>query len=51
MTGTPISQGLFSKIFSTIKQAVKGDETFDFTSGSIKKAVILLAIPMVLEMT
>lgn len=50
MTETPISQGLFSKIFSTIRQAVKGDETFDFTSGSIKKAVILLAIPMVLEM-
>lgn len=40
----------FSRVFSTIKTAVKGDESFDFTTGSIKKAVILLAIPMVLEM-
>ncbi|TGD57601.1 MATE family efflux transporter [Flavobacterium humi] len=40
----------FSRIISTIKTAVKGDESFDYTTGSIKKAVILLAIPMVLEM-
>ncbi|MGH2664610.1 MATE family efflux transporter [Flavobacterium sp.] len=40
----------FTRIFSTIKTAIKGDESFDFTTGSIKKAVILLAIPMVLEM-
>lgn len=50
MTETIIKKSLFSKIFTTIKQALKGDESFDYTSGSIKKAVILLAIPMVLEM-
>ncbi|WP_417943059.1 MATE family efflux transporter [Flavobacterium sp. RS13.1] len=50
MTETTIKKNLFSKIFITLKQALKGDESFDYTSGSIKKAVILLAIPMVLEM-
>ncbi|WP_300570442.1 MATE family efflux transporter [Flavobacterium sp.] len=50
MTEATISKSLFSRIFSTLKTAIKGDESFDYTSGSIKKAVILLAIPMVLEM-
>ena len=50
MTETTIQKSLFSKIFITLKQALKGDESFDYTAGSIKKAVILLAIPMVLEM-
>jgi putative MATE family efflux protein len=50
MTETTIQKSLFSKIFTTLKQAIKGDESFDYTVGSIKKAVILLAIPMVLEM-
>jgi putative MATE family efflux protein len=50
MTETSIKKSLFSKIFTTLKQALNGDESFDYTSGSIKKAVILLAIPMVLEM-
>lgn len=43
-------RNLFSRIFILIKQATKGDENFDYTNGSINKAVILLAIPMVLEM-
>ena len=50
MTETTIKKNLLSKIFTTLKLAIKGDESFDYTAGSIKKAVILLAIPMVLEM-
>ncbi|MFV8324563.1 MATE family efflux transporter [Flavobacterium sp. ZS1P14] len=50
MTGTTLEKNLFSRIFTTLKQAIKGNQSFDYTSGSIKKGVILLAIPMVLEM-
>ncbi len=39
----------FSRIFSIIRQSLNG-ETQDYTTGSIRRAVILLAIPMVLEM-
>jgi hypothetical protein len=49
MSEAHIQKSLFSKIFNTLKLAIKGDESFDYTSGSIKKAVILLAIPMVLR--
>jgi putative MATE family efflux protein len=36
-------------VYKVIKQALEGAE-FDYTKGSIKKAVVLLAIPMILEM-
>ncbi|MBS1742475.1 MAG: MATE family efflux transporter [Bacteroidetes bacterium] len=39
-----------SGIYSLIRQALKGEE-MDFTTGSIRRAVILLAIPMMLEMS
>jgi putative MATE family efflux protein len=35
--------------YSLLKQSIRGDE-MDYTSGSIRKAVIMLAIPMMLEM-
>jgi putative MATE family efflux protein len=38
-----------ARIYAVIKQSLSG-ETMDYTQGSIRKAVILLAIPMVLEM-
>jgi putative MATE family efflux protein len=37
------------KIFSFIARAIKGEE-MDYTIGSIRKAVFMLAIPMILEM-
>ena len=39
-----------SNIFSLIKQSLNG-ELLDYTQGSIRRAVILLAIPMMLEMS
>jgi len=35
--------------FALIRQAIRGDE-MDYTAGSIRRAVIMLAIPMMLEM-
>jgi hypothetical protein len=37
-----------SKIWQAIKQSLNGEEQ-DYTQGSIRKAVFLLAIPMILE--
>jgi putative MATE family efflux protein len=39
-----------SYFFSLVKQSLKGGE-YDYTQGSIKVAIILLAIPMILELS
>ncbi len=49
MTTYQNASNRLSSVFSLIRQSLNG-EMQDYTSGSIRKAVILLAIPMVLEM-
>ena len=39
-----------SLFFSLVKQSIKGEE-HDYTQGSIRQAIILLAIPMILELS
>ncbi|MES2593630.1 MAG: MATE family efflux transporter [Bacteroidota bacterium] len=39
-----------AKFFSALKQSLNGEEQ-DYTQGSIRKAVFLLAIPMILELS
>lgn len=39
-----------SGYFKIIIQSIKGEGEYDYTHGSLKKAVVLLAIPMMLEM-
>jgi len=49
MSQSVTKQGKVSSFFSVLKQAIKGQEV-DLTSISIKRAIVLLAIPMMLEM-
>src|SRR5258707_12457917 len=37
-------------LFRAVRDAILGDPHRDFTSGSIPRAIVLLAVPMVLEM-
>src|SRR4051812_2689063 len=39
----------FKEIVATVRQSLKGEE-HDYTRGSISQAVVLLAIPMILEL-
>jgi putative MATE family efflux protein len=43
------TKGKLSRIFTLLKQSLQG-ENIDFTKGSMRRAVLLLAIPMMLEM-
>lgn len=36
--------------WQTVRQALRGAEGYDFTQGSIRRAIVLLSIPMVVEM-
>jgi len=40
----------FKKVFVTIRQSLKSEQQ-DYTQGSVPRAVILLAIPMILELS
>lgn len=44
-----IAQNKISKAFYLLIQAIKGEQQ-DYTTGSLRKAIFLLAIPMVVEM-
>ncbi|HWB93043.1 MAG TPA: MATE family efflux transporter, partial [Puia sp.] len=43
-------ENTFSRVAFVLRQALSGQEQ-DYTSGSIRRAVILLSIPMILEMS
>jgi len=49
ITETKMIETRIQRIGRVLRQAVNGDEQ-DFTSGSIDRAIVLLAIPMILEM-
>lgn len=50
MSETMTSTNKISSFYTLLKQAIRGDE-MDYTTGSIRKAVFMLAIPMMLEMS
>lgn len=50
MTTQKINQSRVSYFFDTIKQSLRGEQ-FDYTQGSLRKAVFLLAVPMILELS
>lgn len=49
MQTQPKRKGALSRFTSLLSQSLKG-ENLDFTTGSIRRSVLLLAIPMMLEM-
>ncbi|MCW3089674.1 MAG: multidrug transporter MatE [Ferruginibacter sp.] len=49
MSTYQLTTNRIASIFALIRQSLNGEQQ-DYTTGSIRKAVILLAIPMVLEM-
>ncbi len=49
MSQKEASQNTLARFFALLKQSLSGED-IDFTTGSIRRAVLLLAIPMMLEM-
>ena len=49
MTDLSQKETTFQRIRRVLRQAINGEEQ-DFTTGRIDRAIVLLAIPMILEM-
>jgi len=50
MQQSTVYKNKLSYFFSLVGQSLKGGE-YDYTQGSIRKAIVLLAIPMILELS
>ena len=50
MQNQTVHKNKFSHFFSLVWQSLKGGE-YDYTQGSIRTAIVLLAIPMILELS
>jgi putative MATE family efflux protein len=50
MTNTSIHTNKVTRLFSLIRQSLRGGE-HDYTQGSIRVAILLLAVPMILELS
>src|SRR5690348_3839330 len=50
MSQTVQTNSKLSRFYQLIKQSLRGGE-YDYTQGNIKKAIVLLAIPMILELS
>ncbi|MEM8931956.1 MAG: MATE family efflux transporter, partial [Acidobacteriota bacterium] len=48
-TNPPTDTAAERSLLAEVWRAIKGDSTADYTSGSIGRAILLLAVPMVLE--
>src|SRR5215207_2784758 len=44
------STNKFHMLYSLIKRSIRG-ENYDYTQGSIRQAIVLLAVPMILELS
>lgn len=49
MQYTTVHKNKLSYFLSLVRQSIRGDE-YDYTQGSIRAAIVLLAIPMILEL-
>jgi putative MATE family efflux protein len=49
MQQSTVHKNRLSYFFSLVRQSIRGDE-YDYTQGSIRAAVVLLAVPMILEL-
>lgn len=49
MQSSTVHKNKFSHFISLVRQSIRGDE-YDYTQGSIRAAIVLLAVPMILEL-